>query len=209
MKYSKSVSIGAFLVAAVLAGCDQLGGARKAMGPPEVPSDEQLKKISYMTAESSGPQGRKSYNHFWEAKTCADFETAMRWNRPPNVAGGSFSKQMVYLTDTVPADLPENSEVFIRGTIEKGDQLVAGGWAWILKMKDGSLVQAAEMQDFITKQDQETVGNSKAMTLDKPSRSGRIVCGQAVFQGMKGKDPNQEDKKIPLFSMLYAIDREK
>ena len=209
MKYSKSVSIGAFLVAAALAGCDQFGGARKAMGPPEVPSDAQLKKISYMTAENSGPQGRKSYTHFWEAKSCADFETAMRWNRPPNVAGGSFGKQMVYLTDTVPADLPENSEVFIRGTIEKGDQLVAGGWAWILKMKDGSRVQAAEMQDFITKQDQETVGNSKAMTLDKPSKAGRVVCGQAVFQGMKGKDPNQEDKKIPLLSMLYAIDREK
>ena len=198
-----------FLVAAGLAGCDQLGGAKKAMGPPEVPSDAQLKKISYMTAENSGPQGRKSYTHFWEAKSCADFETAMRWNRPPNVAGGSFGKQMVYLTDTVPADLPENSEVFIRGTIEKGDQLVAGGWAWILKMTDGSRVQAAEMQDFITKQDQETVGNSKAMTLDKPSKAGRVVCGQAVFQGMKGKDPNQEDKKIPLFSMLYAIDREK
>jgi hypothetical protein len=26
---------------------------------------------------------------------------------------------------------------------------------------------------------------------------------------VKGKDPNQQDKKIPLFSMLYAIDREK
>lgn len=209
MKYSKSVSIGAFLVVAGLAGCDQLGGARKAMGPPEVPPDAQLKKISYMTAENSGPQGRKSYTHFWEAKTCADFETAMRWNRPPNVPGGSFGKQMVYLTDTVPADLPENSEVFIRGTIEKGDQLVAGGWVWIVKMKDGSRAQAAEMQDFITKQDQETVGNSKAMTLDKPSKAGRVLCGQAVFQGMKGKDPSQEDKKIPLFSLLYAIDREK
>ena len=209
MKYPKSVSIGAFLLAATLAGCDQFGAAKKAMGPPEVPSDAQLKKISYMTAENSGPQGRKAYTHFWEAKTCADFETAMRWNRPPNVAGGSFGKQMIYLTDTVPADLAENSEVFIRGTIEKGDQLVAGGWAWIVKMKDGSLAQTAEMQDFITKQDQETVGNSKAMTLDKPGKPGRAFCGQGVFQGMKGKDPNQADKKIPLFSMLYAIDREK
>jgi hypothetical protein len=209
MKYSKSVSIGAFLLASALAGCDQLGAARKPVGPPEVPSDAQLKKINYMTAESPGPQGRKSYTHFWEAKTCSDFETAMRWNRPPNVAGGSFGKQMVYLTDSVPADLPTDSEVFIRGTIEKGDQLVAGGWVWILKMKDGSLAQAAEMQDFITKQDQETAGNSKAMTLDKPGRPGRAFCGRAVFQGMKGKDPNQADKKLPLFSVLYAIDREK
>jgi hypothetical protein len=209
MKYSKSMSIAAFLLAAGLAGCDQFGAAKKAMGPPEVPSDAQLKQISYMTAENSGPQGRKSYTHLWEAKTCADFETAMRWNRPPNVSGGSFGKQMVYLADTVPADLPADSEVFIRGTIEKGDQLVAGGWAWIVKMKDGSLLQAAEMQDFITKQDQQTAGNSKAMTLDKPGKPGRAFCGQAAFQGVRGKDPNQEDKKIPLFSMLYAIDREK
>jgi hypothetical protein len=209
MKNSKSLLIGALALAAALAGCDQFGGAKKALGPPEVPSDAQLKKISYMTAENSGPQGRKSYTHLWQARTCADLETAMRWNRPPNVAGGSFGKQMVYLVDTVPADLPTDSEVFIRGTIEKGDQLVAGGWAWIVKMKDGSLLQAAEMQDFITKQDQETVGNSKAMTLDRPGNPGRGFCGQGVFQGMKGKAPNQEGQKIPLFSMLYAIDRDK
>src|SRR4051812_45558138 len=138
IKYSKSVSIVAFLVAAGLVGCHQLGGAKKAngptqdpsddqakrhrhhtavesgsggpkkaMGPREFPWDEQLKKISYMTEEESGPQGRKVYTHFWEAKTCSDFETAMRWNRPRNVAGGSFGQKMVYLTDTVPADLPE------------------------------------------------------------------------------------------------------
>jgi hypothetical protein len=209
MKNPKSLLIGAFALAAALAGCDQFGGAKKALGPPEVPSDAQLKKIAYMTAENSGPQGRKSYTHLWQARTCADLETAMRWNRPPNVSGGSFGKQMVYLVDSVPADLPINSEVFIRGTIEKGDQLVAGGWAWIVKMNDGSLLQAAEMQDFITKQDQETVGNSKAMTLDRPGKPGRAFCGQAVFQGVKGKAPNQEGQKIPLFSMLYAIDRDK
>jgi hypothetical protein len=209
MKYSKPMTLGAFLLAAGLAGCDQFGAAKKAMGPPEVPSDAELKKISYMTTQDSGPQGRKLYVHLWEARTCSDFETAMRWNRPPNVVGGSFGKQMVYLPDTVPADLKDSSEVVIRGTIEKGDQLVAGGWVWILKMKDGSRVQAAEMQDFITKQDQETAGNSKAMTLDKPNKAGRVFCGQGVFQGVKGKDPDQEDKKIPLLSMLYAIDREK
>lgn len=209
MKYSKSLFLGAFALAAGLAGCDQFGAAKRALGPPEVPSEAQLKTISYMTAENSGPQARKSYTHLWEAKTCADFETAMRWNRPPNVPGGSFSKQMVYLTETVPADLPAESEVFLSATIEKGDPLVAGGEAWILKMKDGTVVQAAEMQDFITKQDQQTAGNSKALTLDKPNKPGRAFCGQAVFQGVKGKDPNQEGRKIPLFSMLYAIDREK
>ncbi len=210
MKYSRSLAIcSVLLLAGTLGGCDQFGAAKKALGPPEVPSDAQLKKISYMTAENSGPQGRKAYTHLWEARSCADFETALRWNRPPNVAGGSFGKHMVYLTDTVPADLPSESEVFLRGRIEKGDPLVAGGWVWIVKMQDGTRLQAAEMQDFITKQDQETAGNSQATTLDKPSKPGRAFCGQAVFQGLKGKDPNQEDKKIPLFSMLYALDREK
>src|SRR3569832_1334202 len=118
MKNSKSLFMGACLLAAGLTGCDQLGGAKMALGPPEVPADAAIKKISYMTAENTGPQGRKSYNHLWQAKTCEDFETAMRWNRPPNVPGGSFGKQMVYLTDTVPADLREDSEDFIRGTIE-------------------------------------------------------------------------------------------
>lgn len=200
--------MGAVLVAAGLAGCDQFGAAKKALGPPEVPSDTELKKISYMTAENSA-QGRKTYTHLWEAKTCGDLETAMRWNRPPNVAGGSFGKQMVYVTTTVPADLPEESEVLLAGTIEKGDPLVAGGEAWILKMHDGALVQAAEMPDFIQKQEQDTVGNSGAAALDKPNKPGRAFCAHAVFQGVKGKDPNQEDKKIPLFSVLYAIDREK
>lgn len=209
MRAWNSLSISACVLVLGLAGCDQFGAAKKALGPPEVPSDAQLKKISYMSAETSGPQARKAYTHLWEAKTCSDLETAMRWNRPPNVPGGSFGKQMVYLTQTVPPDLPADSEVFIRATIEKGDPLVAGGEAWILKMKDGTVVQAAEMADFIQKQEQDTAGNSRAAALDKPNKPGRIFCGHAVFQGMKGKDPNQADKKIPLFSMLYAIDREK
>jgi hypothetical protein len=209
MNYTFAMRMGAVLLLASLGGCDQLGMAKKAVGPAEVPSDGELQKISYMTTANSGPQGRKTYSHLWEAKTCADFETAMRWNRPPNVAGGPFSKQMIYLTGTVPADLPSDAEVFIVGSIEKGDPLVAGGEAWILKMHDGSLVQAAEMADFIQKQEQDTQGNSKQVALDKPNKPGRAFCGQAVYQGLKGKDPMQDEKKIPLFSMLYAIDREK
>jgi len=209
MRYSNLLRMGALVLLTSLAGCDQLGVAKKAVGPPEVPSDADLQKISYMTTANSGPQGRKTYSHLWEAKTCADLETAMRWNRPPNVAGGHFGKQMIYLTSTVPADLPNDSEVFIRGSIEKGDPLVAGGEAWILKMHDGSLVQAAEMADFIQKQEQDTQGNSRQVALDKPNKPGRAFCGQAVYQGLKGKDPIQDEKKIPLFSMLYAIDREK
>jgi hypothetical protein len=208
MKYNPALKIGALLLLAGLGGCDQLGMAKKAVGPPEVPSDADLQKISYMTSADSGPQGRKVYNHLEEAKTCAHLETAMRWNRPPNVAGGPFSKQMVYLTTTVPADLPNDSEVFLVASIEKGDPLVAGGEAWILKMRDGSLVQAAEMADLMQKQEQSTQGG-KLVALDKPNKPGRAFCGQAVYQGVKGKDPMQNEKKIPLFSMLYAVDRDK
>jgi len=205
MKYTTSSKVGAFLLLAGLAGCDQ---ASKVTGPPEVPSDADLKKISYMTTADSA-QGRKTYTQLWEAKTCADLETAMRWNRPPNVVGGSFGKRMVYVTNTVPADLKDESEVFLSASIEKGDPLVAGGEVWLLKMQDGSLVQAAETADFIAKQEAQTAGNSNQSSLTKPNRPGRAFCGHAVFQGVRGKDPMQEEKKIPLFSMLYAMDREK
>jgi hypothetical protein len=208
MRHTTSLRLGAILLVAGLAGCDQLGMAKKAVGPAEVPSDADLQKISYMTSAATGPQGRKTYNHLEEAQTCAHLETAMRWNRPPNVAGGPFSKQMIYLTNTVPADLPNESEVFITASIEKGDPLVAGGEAWILKMRDGSLVQAAEMADFLEKQEQSTQGG-KLVALDKPNKPGRAFCGQAVYQGLKGKDPMQDERKIPLFSMLYAVDRDK
>jgi hypothetical protein len=209
MKYNVALRIGAVLLLASLGGCDQLGmGQKKAAGPAEVPSDSQLQKIGYMTSDNSGPQGRKVYNRLEEARSCGHLETAMRWNRPPNVAGGLFNKQMVYLTSTVPADLPAESEVFIVATIEKGDPLVAGGEVWLLKMKDGSLAQAAEMTDRLEKQEQETQG-SKSPALDKPNKPGRAFCGQAVYQGLNGKDPMQNDKKIPLFSVLYAVDRDK
>lgn len=54
MKNSKALRVGTWLLALALGGCDQFGAAKKAMGPPEVPSDAELKKISYMTAENSG-----------------------------------------------------------------------------------------------------------------------------------------------------------
>jgi hypothetical protein len=209
MKYNVALQIGAVLLLASLGGCDQFGmGKKVAAGPAEVPSDSLLQKIGYMTSANSGPQGRKVYDHLEQARSCAHLETAMRWNRPPNVAGGLFNKQMVYLTNTVPADLPKESEVFIVATIEKGDPLVAGGEVWLLKMKDGSLVQAAEMADHLEKQEQDTQG-AKLPALDKPNKPGRAFCGQAVYQGLNGKDPMQDDKKIPLFAVLYAVDRDK
>lgn len=209
MRYTPSLRIGALILLASLAGgCDKFGVGNKAPEAAETPTEAALHKIDYMTTADTGPQGRKQYDHLEQAKSCADLELAMRWNRPPNVAGGPFSKKMVYLTDSIPADLPKDSEVFIIASIEKGDPLVAGGEAWILKMKDGTLVQAAEMANFIEKQEQETQG-SKLVTLDKPNKPGRAFCGRAAYQGLNGKDPAQAEKKIPLFSMLYAIDRDK
>jgi hypothetical protein len=209
MRNNHSLQVGAvILLAGMTGGCDKLGMGNKVVGPAEVPSEQALQKISYMSSANSGPQGRKQYNHFEEAKTCADFEVAMRWNRPPNVPGGPFSKQMVYLTSDIPADLPKDSEVFIASTIVKGDPLVAGGEAWLLKMKDGTTVQAAEMANFMEKQEQDTQG-AKLAALNKPNKPGRAFCAQAVFQGLEGKDSDQPDKKIPLFSILYAMDRDK
>jgi hypothetical protein len=209
MRYNPALRIGALLLLASLAGgCDKLGVGNAPPEPAATPTDTALQKIGYMTSANTGPQGRKQYTHLEEAKSCGDLELAMRWNRPPNVAGGPFSKKLIYLTDTIPADLPKDSEVFIVASIEKGDPLVAGGEAWILKMKDGSLAQAAEMANFMEKQEQDIQG-SKLVTLDKPNKPGRAFCGRAAYQGLNGKDPVQDEKKIPLFSMLYAMDRDK
>ena len=209
MSYNPSLRIGAMiLLASLTGGCDKLGMGNSVPEPAETPTDAALQKISYMTSANTGPQGRKLYTHLEEAKSCGDLELAMRWNRPPNVAGGPFSKKMIYLTDAIPADLPKDAEVFIAASIEKGDPLVAGGEAWILKMKNGSLAQAAEMASFMEKQDQDTQGG-KLVALEKPNKPGRAFCGQAVYQGLNGKDPVQDAQKIPLFSMLYAMDREK
>jgi hypothetical protein len=209
MRYNPALRIGALiLLVSLTGGCDKLGMGNEPTEPAETPTDTALQKISYMTSANTGPQGRKQYDHLEQAKSCGDLELAMRWNRPPNVAGGPFSKKMIYLTDSIPADLPKDSEVFIVASIEKGDPLVAGGEAWILKMKDGSLAQAAEMSNFIEKQEQDTQGG-KLVTLDKPNKPGRAFCGRAAYQGLNGKDPVQDGKKIPLFSMLYAMDRDK
>jgi hypothetical protein len=197
------------LVTGAAGSCDQLGMGKKVAEPPQVPSQQQLDKISYLPAETTGPNGRKVYGPFSKAKTCGDYEVAMRWNRPPNIAGGPFGKQMVYLIDSVPADLPKDAEVFLTGTIVKGHPIVAGGQAWYVRMKDGTLVQSAEMANYIEKQEQESQGD-KLAALNQPNKPGRIFCGHGIYQGVLGKDPdNGEDKKVPLFSMLYAMDRDK
>src|SRR5690349_4413617 len=122
------------LLALTVGGCDRLGFSHQtAADSKELPSDQQLRKIAYLPT-AAGPQGRKVYDPLDTARTCADLEVAMRWNRPPDIEGGPFNKKIVYLEAGVPADLPENSEVFISSaTIVQGDTLSSGGQAWILR----------------------------------------------------------------------------
>ncbi|MFL6603738.1 MAG: hypothetical protein ACJ8R9_20765 [Steroidobacteraceae bacterium] len=208
MKHSLPFRIGpAILLVSLVCGCDQLGIGNRAPEPDGAPSAQALQKISYMSASDAGPKGRKLYGRYEEAKTCDDFELAMRWNRPPNVSGGLFHKKIVYLTSGVPDDLPKDAEVFIAATIEQGRNLGSGALGWLLRMRDGTAVQAVEMQNFLQKQD-EGAQDTKAVALQKPNKPGRAFCGHGVYQGKVGKDPDHPDKSIPLISILFAMDRE-
>jgi hypothetical protein len=113
----------------------------------------------------------------------------------------------VYLTSGIPDDLSKESEVFITGTIERGRNLDSGALGWQLRMRDGTVAQAVETQNFLQKQD-EAAQDSKVAALQKPNKPGRTFCGQGVYQGMIGKDPDHPDKSIPLFSILFAMDRD-
>ncbi|MGH8138778.1 MAG: hypothetical protein ACREVV_11375 [Steroidobacteraceae bacterium] len=175
--------------------------------PDGAPAEQELQKISYMSSAESHSHSRKLYTHFEEAKSCGDFELAMRWNRPPNSESGPFHKKMAYLTATVPGDLRKNSEVFLRATIEKGETLPSGSAGWYLRMSDGMLVQAIEMADFLEKQEQ-VAQEGKAAALLEPNRPQRAFCGQGVYQGVAGKDPDR-DRRIPLVSVVFAMDRDK
>jgi hypothetical protein len=192
-------------------GCDQLGFSHKtANDSKELPSSAQLRKIAYLPTVSD-PQGRKIYDPLDQAKTCADLEVAMRWNRPPDIEGGPFNKKIVYLDAGVPADLPENSEVFISSaTIEKGDTLSSGAQGWILRMKDQTLLQAIEPAGLWQKQEQaqQDAPKGAVTAIVNPDALGREFCAHGVYQGMKGKDPG-EGKNIPLVSILFAMDRSK
>lgn len=206
MGYGGSLRISAILLlAGLLVGCDKFHAGSNDSGPDGAPSEQALQKISYMSSAATGPNARKSYDRFEQARTCGDFELAMRWNRPPNVEGGPFHKKMVYLTTTVPADLPKGSEVFITGTIEKWESLPSGAAGWFLRMADGTIVQAIETTDFWEKQEQESQ-EGKVVALVNPNVPGRKFCGQGAYQGLIGKHPDQE-QKVPLVSVFFAMDR--
>jgi hypothetical protein len=190
-----------------MAGCDQLGLGTQAPVDDGAPSEQELGKISYMSTADSGAKGRKVYNHLEEAKTCHDFELAMRWNRPPNVEGGPFHRKMMYLSTSIPPDLPKQSEVFITARIDRGAMQPSGSAAWLLRMRDGSLVQAVEAANFWEKQQQDSQ-QGKIVALVNPTKPGRAFCGQGVYQGLLGKDSGQ-NANIPLFAMIFIMDRAK
>jgi hypothetical protein len=194
-------------LAALIAGCDQLGLGSKAAEPDGAPAEQELQRISYMSSANSGPNGRRLYSHFEEAKTCGDFELAMRWNRPPGSEGGPFHKKMVYLSANIPADLPKESEVFVVAKIERGQTLPSGSAGWSLRMNDGTVLQAVESAQYWEKEEQDSQ-QGKIVALVDPNKPGRAFCAHAVYQGLLGKDPDQ-DKKIPLISVLFAMDRRK
>jgi hypothetical protein len=197
----------ALFLASLTCGCDQLGLGNKAPESDGAPAEQDLQKISYMSSSGSETKGRKLYSHYEEARTCGDFELALRWNRPPNVAGGILNKKIVYLTSGVPGDLAKDSEVFIIGTIEQGKSLGSGAQGWQVRMRDGTVVQAIEMQNFLEKEE-EAAQDRKSVALEKPNKPGRVFCGEGVYQGVAGKDPGHPEKPIPLVSILFAMDRE-
>jgi hypothetical protein len=195
------------LLASALCACDQIGLGKKAPEPDGAPTEQELQKIGYMSAANSGANGRKLYSHYEEAKTCGDFELAMRWNRPPNIEGGPFHKKMVYLTTAIPADLPKDSEIFFTARIERGQTLPSGSAGWSLRMQDGSPLQAIETANFWEKQEQASQEGG-AVAIVKPEKPGRVLCAQGVYEGVAGKAADQ-DGKIPLVSVLFAMDRDK
>jgi len=192
------------LVCSVLGGCNKLGLGRQPRPSKDLPTRQQLKSIAYMS-QSKGPAGRPAFDRLGQARSCHDFEIAMRWNRPPDVRGGPFDQKMVYLTAHVPADLPKNSEVFLLGVIEQGQTLPSGGSVWAVRLKDGSEVQAVETAGYAEKQE-ETQQNGGSATMVHPFTPGRALCAYGVYQGVTGLSLNQK-QRVPLVSVLFAMDR--
>jgi hypothetical protein len=197
----------AFALGSLCTGCDKLGIGQDASVPDGAPSEQELQKISYMSAKQTGEKGRRVYDHLEQAKSCADLELAMRWNRPPNVPGGAFHQKMVYLDSALPPDLAKNTEVFFSGKVEAFAPMPDGGAGWRLRMPDGKPAQAVEMASFWEKQEQESQ-DTKPAALIQPNRPGRMLCGQGVYQGLTGEDPGHNGK-IPVIAALYAMDRDR
>jgi hypothetical protein len=203
-------NVGALLIIAVLMhGCDRIDPSQKTPVAGGAPAEQELQSVAYLPTSNSGPGGRKLFERLDRARNCKDFELAMRWNRPPNVEGGVFHKKMVYLTNTLPADLPKNAEIVFAGKITQGDVLPSGSARWFLEMPDGTLVQAVETSDYWQKQQQadQDAHPGEQVAIVRPETAGREVCAHGLYQGLNGKDAHS-DRKLPLVSVLFAIDRD-
>jgi hypothetical protein len=194
------------VTATALSGCDKLGLSSNPHASTQRPSPTELERIRYMS-QASSPDGHKVFDHLEQAKSCRDLELAMQWNRPPDVEGGPFDKKLIYLSKTIPTDLPKQAEVFVSGTIERGESLPSGAWGWSLQMADGSEVQAIETAEYWEKQRQ-AQQDGAADAIVKPGAPGRKLCAHGVYQGLIGKSPKRGGD-IPLVSVLFALDRSK
>lgn len=191
------------LLTSLLAGCNKLGLGGKTHST-ELPSPQQLRRIRYMS-QAPGPDGRRIYDHLAQARSCEDFEIAMRWNRPPDIQGGPFDQKLVYLTSRLPAGLAKNSEVFVSGVIEAGRSLSSGGSTWALKLKDGTELQAVETAGYAEKQEEAQQNGGRA-TMIHPYTRGRTLCAYGIYQGTTGLSLDQK-RHVPLVSVLFAMDR--
>ena len=194
------------LLAAVLAGCGKLHLGGEQQHSKELPTPKQLKEIRYMSqSRTAGPDGRRVFDDFGEAKSCHDLEIAMRWNRPPDIKAGPFNDKMVYVSAGVPAGLAKNSEVFVSGVIKAGRSLPSGGSIWSLKLKDGSELQAIETPDYYEKQAEAQQSGGHA-TMLHPYTPGRTLCAYGVYQGNIGLAMDNHGH-VPLVSLFFAMDR--
>ncbi len=192
------------LLATALAGCSKLHLGNQSSTSTQLPDARELERVGYLS-KSPGPDGRPMFDKLGQARSCRDLEIAMRWNRPPDVKGGAFNEKMVYLSSSIPADLPKQSEVFIVGVIEHGQSLPSGAWGWSLKMSDGSEIQAIEAAEYWQKQEQaQQEGGPTAIVM--PYARGRKLCGNGIYQGMTGRSLNGTGQ-VPLVSLLFSMDR--
>lgn len=197
------------LLAALLAGCDKLDKLGLGGQPPqskELPSARQLKTIAYMS-QSKDANGRPIYDRLEQAKSCHDFEIAMRWNRPPDIKAGPFSQKLTYISASMPQGLSKTSEVFVTGVIKAGQTLPSGGSVWSLKLADGSEIQAVESAEYSAKQEEAQQSGGHA-TMLHPYTPGRLLCAYGVYQGNIGMALGQP-QHVPLISILFAMDRVK
>ena len=209
MRNTRLFAVSTPLMATVMmSGCDQLDLGHQTPVSDGAPSEQELQSISYMSTSNTGPKGRKLFDHLEQARSCGDFELAMRWNRPPNVEGGVFHKKMIYLTSTFPTDLPKESEIVLSGNIDRGEALPSGAARWYVRMPDGTRVQAIETTNFWQQEQQAAQEAHKGdpVAIVNPEKSGRALCAHGVYQGLQGKDSGS-DRKLPLVSVLFAMDR--